>query len=69
MHRSQGWGLFLFYNLVSVRTIISGVLVAIMCFRLACWLVKTPLALRVKIFNEERYLVSVWLDSVKASSD
>jgi hypothetical protein len=33
-----------------------------MCFRLACWLVKTPLALRVKIFNEERYLVSVWLE-------
>ena len=37
----------------------SGVLVAIMCFR-SCWLVKTPLTLRVKIFNEER-LVSVWL--------
>jgi hypothetical protein len=68
MHRSQGWGLFLFYNLVSVRTIISGVLVAIMCFR-SCWLVKTPLTLRAEIFNEERYLVSVWLDSVKASSD
>ena len=49
-------------NMVSVvRTIMSGVLVAIMCFR-SCWLVKTPLTLRVKIFNEERYLVSVRLE-------
>jgi len=32
-----------------------------MCFR-SCWLVKTPLTLRVKIFSEERYLVSVWLE-------
>ena len=59
---SQGWGLFPFCNLVSIRTIISGVLVAIVCFR-SCWLlVKTPLTLRVKILNEERYLVSVWLE-------
>ena len=46
--------------MVSVRTIISGVLVAIMCFR-SCRLVKMPLTLRVKIFNEER-LVTVWLE-------
>ena len=53
--------MFPFCNLVSVRTIISGVLVAIMCFR-SCWLVRTLLTLRVNIFNEERYLVSVWLE-------
>ena len=48
-------------NMVSVvRTIMSGVLVAIMCFR-SCWLVKTPLTLMVKIFNEES-LVSVWTE-------
>ena len=50
----------LFCNLVFVRTIISGVLVAIMCFR-SCWLVKTPLTFRVEIFNEERSVWSVWL--------
>ena len=46
-----------FCNMVSVRTIISGVLVAIMCFR-SCWLVKTPLTLRVMMFNEERFGLS-----------
>ena len=60
--------MFPFCNLVSVRTIILGVLVAIVCFR-SCWLVNTLLTLRVKTvylvavpFNEERYLVSVWLE-------
>ena len=53
--------MFPFCNLVSVRTIILGVLVAIVCFR-SCWLVKTPLTLRVKSFNEEKHLVSVWLE-------
>jgi len=33
-------------------------LLCIMCLR-SCWLVTTPLTLRVQIFSEERYLVSV----------